>query len=635
MRRIAGITAVAAVLGLTACTADPPPPIEQTEPTRTPTPVPQLNTVVVAVDDVGAGLNPHLLADQSPVGNTVAGMVLPSAFRPVPDPARPGASAWVLDESVLASAEVTSQAPFTITYQVRDEAQWSDSAPIAAEDFRYLWQQMITQPGVVDPAGYRLIEDVGSSGGGKTVTVTLREPYPAWRELFTHLLPAHLVKDTPGGFTTSLAESIPVSGGQFHVKSVDRGRGEILLERNDRFWGTPARPDRILLRRGGTDAQLAESIRTGDAQVAQMHGGGSALLAQLGAIPQVRTGTQLQPRVLELTLNGRTTEFADPRMRRAVLGLLDPDLLATVAAGTESAVVAARAQVLAPSDPGYSPTMPPRPGREESLALLAGAGYVPAGPATIDATGTPAPETATTGLLAQGGVPLTLVLGVPENSPVADAVARTAADQLRGAGVAATVTTLPPDELYGDALVEGTVHAVVGWTRAGGDPATAALSRFGCPPVLPEQGPGSVEPAPAPTPTPEPAPGGDAESVPDGDAESVPDGDAGPVPDGDAGPVPDDEIEAAEAQLAAPSNVSGVCDPTLDPELAGALRGAGDVPAVLAGAQPKLWDLAVTLPIVQDRTVIAAGPGVEGVTLAGSIPAGSLSDAQNWWRTTP
>ncbi|KXF88076.1 monoacyl phosphatidylinositol tetramannoside-binding protein [Rhodococcus ruber Chol-4] len=615
MRRFAGITAVAAVLGLSACTADPPPPIEQTEPTRTPAPVPQLNTVVVAVDDVGAGFNPHLLADQSPVGNTVAGMVLPSAFRPVPDPARPGATVWMLDESVLVSADVTSQAPFTITYQVRDEAQWSDSAPIAAEDFRYLWQQMITEPGVVDPAGYRLIEDVGSSGGGKTVTVTLREPYPAWRELFTHLLPAHLVKDTPGGFATSLAESIPVSGGQFHVRSVDRGRGEILLERNDRFWGTPARPDRILLRRGGTDAQLAESMRTGDAQVAQMHGGGSALLAQLGAIPHVRTGTQLQPRVLELTLNGRTTEFADPRVRRAVLGLLDPDLLATVAAGTESAVVAARAQVLAPSDPGYAPSMPPRPGREESLALLAAAGYVPADPATVEATGTPVPEAATTGLLAHGDAPLALVLGVPENSPVADAVAHTAADQLRGAGVAATVTTLPPDELYGEALVRGTVHAVVGWTRAGGDPATAAMSRFGCPPAIPGQGSPPVEPDPAPAP--------DSGTVPGADT----------APGGDT--VPDDEIEAAEAQLAAPSNVSGVCDPALEPELAGALRGAGDVPAVLAGAQPKLWDLAVTLPILQDRTVIAAGPGVEGVTLTGAIPAGPLSDAQNWWRTTP
>ncbi|MDO2380435.1 ABC transporter family substrate-binding protein, partial [Rhodococcus electrodiphilus] len=241
--------------------------------------------------------------------------------------------------------------------------------------------------------------------------------------------------------------------------------------------------------------------------------------------------------------------------------------------------------------------------------------YVPADPATVEATGTPVPEAATTGLLAHGDAPLALVLGVPENSPVADAVAHTAADQLRGAGVAATVTTLPPDELYGEALVRGTVHAVVGWTRAGGDPATAAMSRFGCPPAIPGQGSPPVEPDPAPAP--------DSGTVPGADT----------APGGDT--VPDDEIEAAEAQLAAPSNVSGMCDPALEPELAGALRGAGDVPAVLAGAQPKLWDLAVTLPILQDRTVIAAGPGVEGVTLTGPIPAGPLSDAQNWWRTTP
>lgn len=76
---MAGITALA--LGLSGCTADPPPPIEQTEPTQTPAPVPQRNTVVVAIDDIGAGFNPHLLADQSPVGNAVAELVLPSAFR--------------------------------------------------------------------------------------------------------------------------------------------------------------------------------------------------------------------------------------------------------------------------------------------------------------------------------------------------------------------------------------------------------------------------------------------------------------------------------------------------------------------------------------------------------------------------
>ena len=34
-----------------------------------------------------------------------------------------------------------------------------------------------------------MIDDVNSSGGGKTVNVVMRAPYPAWRELFTDILP--------------------------------------------------------------------------------------------------------------------------------------------------------------------------------------------------------------------------------------------------------------------------------------------------------------------------------------------------------------------------------------------------------------------------------------------------------------
>lgn len=165
--------------------------------------------------EVGGGFNPHLLADQSPVNSAVGNLVLPSAFRPINSPTQPGATEWAIDDSFLVSAEVTSEAPFTIRYQLRNEAQWSDGAPIAAEDFRYLWQQMISVPGVVNPAGYQMIDDVNSSGGGKTVNVVMRAPYPAWRELFTDILPSHLIKDTPGGFSTGLSEGIPVSGATF------------------------------------------------------------------------------------------------------------------------------------------------------------------------------------------------------------------------------------------------------------------------------------------------------------------------------------------------------------------------------------------------------------------------------------
>lgn len=631
---------VSAVLALTACTADPPPPIEQAEPTTPPAPARPRSTVVVAIDRVDTGFNPHLLADQSPVANAVAGLVLPSAFRAVPDPENPAGSLWVPDETVLISAEVTEQAPFTITYQVRDEAQWSDSAPIAAEDFRYLWQQMITQPGVVDPAGYRLVDDVRSSGGGKTVTVTLREPYPAWRELFTHLLPAHLVKDTPGGFLSGLSETIPVSGGRFHVETVDRGRGEVLLERNDRFWGTPAVPDEILMRRGGSDSQLTESLRSGDAQVAEARGG-TALLAQLDAVPGVRTGIQLQPRTLDLTLNTRARELADPRVRRGILALLDPELLALVGAGTQTGVVPARAQVLAPSDPGYAPTMPPRPSREEALGLLAEAGYVPVAPEPApEEPSAPTGESATTpsqapstppaaapeaddDLLLRNGEPLNFVVGVPEDAEISLSVARTAADVLRDAGIAASVVELPPDELYGESLVDGDVHAILGWMRAGDDPATAALSRFGCPPVLPtvEGAARSTDPTADAQPDESPDAGGEESTTP-----------ASPTSQDEDADEREDEIRAA---LEAPSNLSGACDPVLEEDLLAAVRGTADSREVIAAAQPALWALAVNLPILQDRTVVAAGPDIDNVSLTGAVPAGIVGDAHLWWRSKP
>ncbi|WP_175280245.1 ABC transporter family substrate-binding protein [Prescottella equi] len=584
--------AAVSLLVLAACTANPPPPVESTDSPKPTTAVPTKNTVAVAIDDVGIGFNPHLLADQSPVNSAVSALVLPSPFRPALDPARPGVTLWVPDPSVLVSATaVPPEAPTTITYQLRNEAQWSDGAPIAAEDFRYLWQQMITQPGVVDPAGYGLIDDVESSGGGKTVTVTLTAPYPAWRELFTDLLPSHLVKDTPGGFARGLGDSIPVSGAQFHIKSVDRGRDEIVLERNDRFWGTPAKADQILMRRGGSPAQLADSIRSGDAQVARVHGG-AATLGQLSVIPSVRTGTELQPRVLSVTLNGRVSTLAEPTVRKGLFGLLDPNLLATVGAGSESSATPARAQVLAPSDPGYAPTAPPPPTREQAFGALAGAGFqvVPTLAEGND------PETVTVGRLVRDNEQLTLVLGAPENDDIAIAVANTVADQWRGAGIAASVRALKAEDLYGEALTSGTVDAVVGWERAGSDPATSLASRFGCLPL------------------------DTSESAPDTTPQTT-----SPAPTSAATPAP---------SVRSPSNLSGLCDPGLQPGIDAALRGLDDPSRVIADAEPRLWELAAVLPVLQDNAIVVAGPGVEGVALAGPIPVGIFGDAGVWTRTT-
>ena len=253
------------------------------------------------------------------------------------------------------------------------------------------------------------------------------------------------------------------------------------MARNDRYWSVPAKPDLVLFRRGGSPAALADSIRNGDTQVAQVHGGAAAF-AQLSAIPDVRTARIVTPRVMQLTLRAQQPALADSQVRKAILGLLDVDLLASVGAGDDNTVTLAQAQVRTPSDPGYVPTAPPAMTKEAALALLDNAGYQvePVETPPPATPGTPVPEN-NRGRITKDGVPLTLVLGVAANDPTSVAVANTAADQLRNVGIAASVSALDPPVLYGDALTNNRVDAVVGWHQAGGDLATSLASRYGCP----------------------------------------------------------------------------------------------------------------------------------------------------------
>ena len=627
--------AVAVMVLVSGCTVSPPPAPQSTDTTESTAPPPTKATqIIMAIDSIGPGFNAHLVSDQSPVNAAISSLVLPSTFRPIPDSRTPTGSRWEMDPTLLDSAEVTSQDPFTVTYKIRPEAQWTDNAPIGADDFWYLWRQMVSEPGTVDPAGYDLITGVQSVEGGKTAVVTFSQPYPAWRELFHNILPAHIVKDVPGGFSAGLAQALPVTGGQFRVESIDPQRDEILLARNDRYWGKPAVPDLILFRRGGAPAALADSIRNGDTQVAQVHGG-SAVFAQLSAIPDVRTARIVTPRVMQLTLRAQQPALADADVRKAILGLLDVDLLAAVGAGDDNTVTLAQAQVRSPSDPGYVPTAPPAMTRDEAMALLGAAGYqIDTPPATPTATSTPSPAPSTPennrGQLVKDGEPLTFVLGVAANDPTSVAVANTAADQLRSVGIAASVSALDPVTLYGQALTDNTVDAVVGWHQAGGDLATALASRFGCPALeataVPTTAPSASTPAETTT-TPTTTTRTTTTRRPTTSATSRPAPPAPPTTIASSTPAPAPET----GQLVqAPSNITGICDRTIQPRIEAALQGTADIGEVIDDVEPRLWDMATVLPILQDTTIVAAGPSVQGVSLTGAVPVGIVGDAGQW-----
>ena len=480
-RRAVGVLpalVLALALLVAACSGAPPPVVGQV-PVPAPAPTPQLEPdpteLRIGVDDLGIGFNPHRVADDTPIARALAPLVLPSAFRPGPD-GEPR-----LDTTVVTSARVTDTEPYTVSYEIAAAATWSDNAPVAAEDFVYLWQQMRSQPGVVGAAGYRAISDVRSRAGGKAVDVVFDRPFPAWPTLFDHLLPAHLLKDAPGSWGGGLTDSIPVSAGPFTVRVVDRVRGQVTLARNDRYWGTPSVPDEIVFQ-AAEATSLIDRVRSGDVQAMQFRATGDDLAALATAGPGLTVRALPEPAVVQLALRSDDGPLADLRVRQAVASAIDRSALREVGAdGGPSEDLPADAFARAPSQAGYRSTLPagsPAAQRDlgESARLLTEAGYT----------------RGEDGQWSRAGQPLVLRLAAPPQVAPFGRLVSTLGTQLRAAGIASVV------------VADG-----------------------GATPFQPGRGPASTTTAAVPTPAPTPTTAGPPRQTP---AQTP-----GPGPDGRAG----------------------------------------------------------------------------------------------------
>ncbi|MGH3878670.1 MAG: ABC transporter family substrate-binding protein [Actinophytocola sp.] len=566
-RRVTVGALAAAVLTLAACT---PAPRYVDAPVTSPVPD-KVDTgeIVVGVSTLAGGYNPHDIADQSAVTTALANVLLPSVFR------RGADGVPQLDRTVMTSASVTNADPYTVTYQIRSDASWSDAAPVAAEDFVYLWQQMTGNPGAIDAAGYRLISDINARDAGKVVEVVFSEPYPGWRSLFSGLLPAHLLKDAPGGWSGALQGNFPATAGPYAAKTLDTDRGEVVLERNDRYWGEPATLDRIVLRRADQSG-VVEALEAGhdQAALARTDSVGANLLADLG--PVVTAKTVARPTIATLALRPDRPNLADLAVRQSIVALLDRDQLITVGTGNgPAAKLKADAQVLAPSVPGYRPTIPTtsgvataaRPDPTVATQLLGQAGY-----------------TKTAAGWSRSGKPLRIVVAAPEEREVAQLIASDVARQLTTAGIDTEVVTPPASQLYAQLYAgeaeEGTDGgqetgdpfdlAVIG-QPVGADDATTLATNFGC---------ATGEPGEEPT----------------------------------------------------PANPLGFCDAGLQATMDAALTGALSVTDALAAVEPALWRAAVSVPLYQEADTLAVRPDVSGVSVGPPL-AGPFADAATWRRT--
>jgi ABC-type transport system substrate-binding protein len=537
---------------LAACTNTPPPPlVSGSAPRSNPAAKPDLKQIVVGVDNIGRGYNPHKVSDASSMTTALADAMLPSVFRPAPD------GSPMLDRTVMESAEVTSAKPFTVSYVVRTDASWSDGVPVRAEDFQYLRDQMANHPGVVDPAGYRLISSITSQDNGRVVQVHFSKPYPGWRSLFTNLLPGHVLKDAPGGWGAALSDGYPSTAGPFQLSGMDRDRGEITLERNERYWGRPAAADSIVLRRSDVPG-VSTALRSGDNQLALVNDDAKArkAFAKLG---DRITSTRL-PRNMVAQVDLRPVgPLSEQNVRRAVAAALDRQRLITAGGGDQSA--RADALTYAPSERGYRPTMPAdapgaRPSKSTVISRLESAGY-----------------TKTHSGWTRDGTALRLTVAAIAGHQPYVKIAKTAVQELTAAGVSAKLITPSPDQLNAmlddrntTSAAQQDVNVLVGPRVTGGDPAGELAAQYGCAPDVPG-------------------------SAADGTPSTY------------------------------PASPTGVCDQELDPKITAVLTGQTPLADALPSVERSLWEQAYSIPLFQQTELLAVGKDIEGVQASPAVSA--------------
>jgi peptide/nickel transport system substrate-binding protein len=166
---------------------------------------------------------------------------------------------WLLD----GEAEFTED-PFSVTYTIRDEAEWSDGTPITANDFVFTYETIMDEANaeqITSTVGYELITDYEVEDD-KTVTFNYSEPFAPWQLLFSNVLPEHVFEGED--FLTFMSDELPdVSGGPYVFDSWDRGT-QIRLVKNESYWDGDVALDEIIFRYVGDTTTLTQQMLGGE-----------------------------------------------------------------------------------------------------------------------------------------------------------------------------------------------------------------------------------------------------------------------------------------------------------------------------------------------------------------------------------
>ncbi len=301
--------------------------------------------------------------------------------------------------------ELTGEDPQVVTYTMNPDAVWSDGTAITVDDWVYTWEsQNCTQTTGTDPEtgeplyaynaascfGYEDIESIEEGDSSSEIVVSYSSPYADWISLFQPLFPAHKFLeagngDPVAGFNTgfkveTIADNLDlvVSGGPYIVTEYSPGE-QMILERNEQWWGEPPLADRIILPFITDAAQQPSAMANGEIDVmfpqAQID-----LVDQTAAIAGVESVVGFGTFWEHVDMNVENVHLGKLEVRQAIAKALDrDDIVERLPAQFDDSAEVLNNRIFFPADERYEANGADEYGEQDleaARALLEGAGYV-------------------------------------------------------------------------------------------------------------------------------------------------------------------------------------------------------------------------------------------------------------------
>jgi peptide/nickel transport system substrate-binding protein len=306
----------------------------------------------------------------------------------------------VLNRDYVESAELTATAPKqVVTYTINPKAKWYDDTPITWVDYEAQWKALSGTNSaykVASTQGYDKIESVVRGSDDREVIVTFHQPYADWKGLFG-LYPASTNRD-PAVFNEGWKDKPRTTAGPFKLEGIDRTGHTITVVRNEKWWGKPAKIERIIYRVIDADAQV-DALANGEIDFIDV-GPDVNKFRRAETMPGISIRKAGGANFRHLTMNSQSKVLNDISVRRALALAINREQIARALLGPLGVpAVPLNNHIFMPNQKGYQDNAGDigRYDREKARAMLDTAGWTP-GPG---------------GVRTKGGTPLAIRFVIP------------------------------------------------------------------------------------------------------------------------------------------------------------------------------------------------------------------------------